>query len=197
MHIMNHNKKTATRLKSLLVKGDRGDQETTENCNTEFDFVNFDAPTMTKSLHLDLKEKTEFENPQSAVSDDESLCGSLWQISDGFLSRWREQFCVLTKNSIYCFNSSRTGATRKVSKIQLSDICDVKMVRQKGQLMLCLEVDKQKRLMFRAEEGIRVWYENILDNIAALRSQNFRRCFSVEYQQKRATMSFSSITYEI
>ena len=59
MHIMNHNKKTATRLKSLLVKGDRGDQETTENCNTEFDFVNFDAPTMTKSLHLDLKEKTE------------------------------------------------------------------------------------------------------------------------------------------
>ena len=116
-------------------------------------------------------------------------------MSDSILSRWREHFCVLTKTSIHSYRN-RFGS-RKVSKILLSDICDVQLIREKGQLILCIEINKMKRIMFRAEEGIRVWYNSILTNIAILKKNNYRRFFSAEYHQNRPRMGINSLTYAI
>ena len=174
-------------LKSNWKKND----ETSQNCNTEFNFVKIEDCTMTRSIQLELQNRSKHIFGEV----DQTLRGSLWQMSDSILSRWREHFCLLTKSSIHSFRN-RFGS-RKVSKIQLSDICDVQLIREKGQLILCIEVNKMKRIMFRAEEGIRVWYNSILTNLAILKKSNFRRCFSSQYHQKRPRMGINSLTYAI
>lgn len=183
---------TLTRVKTFMKK-QKYNEEASKNCNTEFDFVSFvtDIP-----LELANERKKNLDVRKDQVEG--TLRGSLWFMSDSFLSRWRQQFVVLTKNSIYCFNE-KSGSTKSVSKIQLTDIVDVKMIREKGQLILCLEINNVKRLMFRSEEGIREWYDNILANIAALRAKNYRRCFSNDNHRrnKRPLMGLSSLTYAL
>jgi len=194
---MEQHKSTLTILRSLRSKWKKKD-ETFQNCNTEFDFVNFDTCTMWSSIQLEEVQNRGEDNVEKRNifgDTEQTLSGSLWQIPDTFLSRWKEQFCVLTKNSLYSFRRGFGG--RKVSKIQLADVCDVKILREKGQLTLCLEINKTRRMMFRTEDGIRVWYERILANMDTLRQNNYRRCFSAEYHRKRPRMGISSLTFAI
>ena len=193
---MDKSRSTLNKLRTLKPKWKKND-ETSQNCNTEFNFVNFDNCTMTRSIELELQNRSKDSLTEKHIfgEAEQTLRGSLWQMSDSILSRWREHFCVLTKSSIHSF---RNGfGSRKVSKIQLTDICDVKMIREKGQLILCIEINKMKRIMFRAEEGIRVWYNSILTNIAILKKSNHRRFFSAEYHQNRPRMGINSLTYAI
>ena len=176
-------------------------EETAMNCNTEFDFVNFDTSLMSTSVELDSEGDLRLKVVENPYRKSETRRGELWVMSGRFLARWREQFCVLTKNSIYFFSgcSSLLGSSRKINKLMLSDICDVVMIREKGQLIVSLEINKLKRIMLRKEEGIRGWFEDILDNIAALKAKNYRRCHSVDIQSrpKRPLMGISSLRYDI
>merc|ERR1712183_268398 len=167
-------------------------EETAKNCNTEFDFVNFDSSLMSTSVELDSGGDLRLKIVENLHQTTETRRGNLWLMSGRFLGRWREQFFVLTKNSIYFFSgSSGLASSRKINKLMLTDICDVIMVREKGQMLLSLEINKLKRILLRKEEGIRGWYEDILNNISALKAKNYRRCNSVDIQSrpKRPLMS--------
>ena len=175
-------------------------QETAKNCNTEFDFVNFDPSLMSTSVELDSEGDLRLKIVENHCQTTETRRGELWVMSGRFLARWREEFCVLTRNSIYFFSGrSGLGSNRKINKILMSDICDVIMIREKGQMILSLEIKKMKRIMLRKEEGIRGWHEDILNNIAALKAKNYRRCHSVDIQSrpKRPLMGISSLRYDI
>ena len=174
--------------------------ETAKNCNEEFDFVNFYSFPMPPSTELESDGDLRLEIGENLYRTTETRRGELWVMSGRFLSRWRQQFCVLTKNSMYFFsNSTGMGSNWKISKITLSDICDVLMISEKGQLILCLEVNKLKKIILRKEEGIRSWYDDILANIASLKAKNYRRCFSVDHQSRpnRPLMGVGSLRYDI
>ena len=198
---MEQTKRTLGRMSSVRNKWNKTSISAgVKNCNTEFDFVNFDSSLMSTSVELDSEGVLRSKIVENLPRTTETRRGDLWVMSGRFLSRWREQFCVLTKNSIYFFsNSSGRGSNWKMSKLLLSDICQVLMIREKGQLILCLEINKLKRMMLSKEEGIRGWYDDILSNIAALKAKNYRRCFSVDSQSrpKRPLMGISSLRYDI
>ena len=196
---MEQTKTTLSRMSSVKNKWNKPSLSAgAKNCNTEFDFVNFDSSLMTTSVELDSEGDLRLKIVENLPQTTETRRGDLWVMSGRFLSRWREHFCVLTKNSIYFFSLGR-GSNRKITKLLLSDICQVLMIREKGQLLLCLEINKLKRMMLRKEEGIRGWYDDILSNIAALKAKNHRRCFSVDNQSrpKRPLMGISSLRYDI
>ena len=186
-------------------------EETAKNCNTEFHFVNLDSSlksksvdedpsVMSTSVELEPEGDLRLEIVESQHPTTEIRRGELWVMSGRFLARWREQFCVLTKNSIYFLSSSSSlGSNRKINKLQLTDICDVVLIREKGQLIVCLEIRKLKRILLRKEEGIRGWYDDILNNIAALKAKNYRRCVSIDVpsRPKRPLMGISSLRYDI
>ena len=199
--------KSLNRMSSVKIKLNRtlssraSHEETAKNCNTEFNFVNFDNPLMSTSVEVEPEGDLRLRIVENLYQTTETRRGELWVMSGRFLARWREQFCVLTKNSIYFFSgSSGLGSNRKINKIQLTDICDVMLIREKGQLIVCLEINKLKRILLRKEEGIRGWYEDILNNIAALKAKNYRRCVSIDFQsrrQKQPVMGINSLRYDI
>merc|ERR1712154_337553 len=155
---------------------------------------------MTTSVELDSEGDLRLKIVENFHQTTETRRGEVWVMSGRFLSRWREQFCVLTKNSIYFFSSQGLASNRKINKLQLTDICDVMLIREKGQLIVCLEINKLKRILLRKEEGIRGWYEDILNNIAALKAKNYRRCVSIDFQsrrQKQPLMGINSLRYDI
>ena len=198
---MEQTKTTLGRISSVKNKWNKTSLSAgAKNCNTEFDFVNFDSSFMSTSVELDSEGDLRLKIVENLPQTTETRSGDLWVMSGRFLSRWREQFCVLTKNSIYFFsNSSGRGSNWKISKLLLSDFRQVLMISEKGQLILCLEINNLKRMMLRKEEGIRGWYDDILSNIAALKAKNYRRCFSVDNQcrPKRPLMGISSLRYDI
>ena len=187
------------RWNKTLSTGIQRNEETAKNCNTEFDFVNFDSSLMSTSVELDSEGDLRLKIVENFHQTTETRRGEVWVMSGRFLSRWREQFCVLTKNSIYFFSSRGLASNRKINKLQLTDICDVMMIREKGQLIVCLEINKLKRIMLRKEEGIRGWYEDILNNIAALKAKNYRRCVSIDHNNrpKRPLMGISSLRHDL
>ena len=157
---------------------------------------------MSTSVELDSEGDLRLKIFENLHQTTETRRGELWVMSGRFLGRWREQFCVLTQNSIYFFSSgSGLGSNRKITKLLLSEICDVVMLREKGQMIVSLEINKLKRIMLRQEEGIRGWYEDILNNIAALKAKNYRRCHSVDIQSRtkrtNVLMGISSLRYDI
>ena len=198
---MEQTKTTLGRISSVKNKWNKTSLSAgAKNCNTEFDFVNFDSSFMSTSVELDSEGHLRLKIVENLPQTTETRSGDLWVMSGRFLSRWREQFCVLTKNSIYFFsNSSGRGSNWKISKLLLSDFRQVLMISEKGQLILCLEINNLKRMMLRKEEGIRGWYDDILSNIKALKAKNYRRCFSVDNQSrpKRPLMGISSLRYDI
>ena len=198
---MEQTKKTLGRISSVKNKWNKTSLSAgAKNCNTEFDFVNFDSSFMSTSVELDSEGDLRLKIVENLPQTTETRSGDLWVMSGRFLSRWREQFCVLTKNSIFFFsNSSGRSSNWKISKLLLSDFRQVLMISEKGQLILCLEINNLKRMMLRKEEGIRGWYDDILSNIAALKAKNYRRCFSVDNQSrpKRPLMGISSLRYDI
>merc|ERR1711915_974151 len=97
-----------------------------------------------------------------------------------FFSTWQERLFVLTENSLYSFPKGCKSDETLVAatKIRLSELSDVKLMNQKGQMVLKLESSKKSVAHLRKPEGLKDWYENILDNIQLLKMKEMESSMS-------------------
>merc|ERR1711915_442663 len=114
--------------------------------------------------------------------------------------------------SLYSFpkgcksNETLSAAT----KIRLSELSDVKLINQKGQMVLKLQTCKKSVAHLRKPEGLKDWYKNILDNIQLLKMKKMESSMSrslltdSQFEQKpysksvisQPCMGVSSLTYK-
>merc|ERR1711915_335135 len=193
------------------------------DCTNQFDFVKFDtirsikesgSKVMDKEYACkDMEKWTSDKDDKfdSNVKTIKTKKGVIWQQAGNFFSTWHERFFVLTENSLYSFpkvckaNETLAAAT----KIRLSELSDVKLLNQKGQLVLKLQSSKKSVAHLRKPEGLKDWYENILDNIQLLKMKKMESSMSrslladSHFGQKpcsnpvisRPCMGVSSLTY--
>eukprot|EP00092_Neocalanus_flemingeri_P029291 GFUD01031803.1.p1 GENE.GFUD01031803.1~~GFUD01031803.1.p1 ORF type:complete len:193 (-),score=44.20 GFUD01031803.1:35-613(-) len=104
--------------------------------------------------------------------------GILWQQTDKLFSSWEERFFVLPEHSLYSF-SRETNQMEKldkaVSKIKLSDMSDLSLMDKKGQLLIVIVTKKFGKIFLRKPKGLKDWYEQILENVSAIKFTNQRR----------------------
>jgi len=197
---------------------------TTKDCTNEFDFVKFDTIRSIKESGSQVMDKEyackdmekwtsdkddKFDSNVKAIKTKK---GVIWQQTGNFFSTWQERFFVLTENSLYSFpkgckaNETLAAAT----KIRLSELSDVKLMNQKGQMVLKLQTCKKSVAHLRKPEGLKDWYENILDNIQLLKMKKMESSMSrslvsdSQFEQKpcsnpvisRPCMGVSSLTYK-
>merc|ERR1711915_1101849 len=197
---------------------------TTKDCTNEFDFVKFDTIRSLKKSGSQVMDKEyackdmekwtsdKDDKFDSNVKAMKTKKGVIWQQTGNFFSTWQERFFVLTENSPYSFpkgcKSNETLAA--ATKIGLSELSDVKLMNQKGQMVLKLKTCKKSVAHLRKPEGLKDWYENILDNIQWLKmkkmeSSMFRSLVSdSQFEQKPCSnpvisqpcMGVSSLTYK-
>merc|ERR1712133_298894 len=150
---------------SLNLKPNQDQQGTTVNCNYEFEYVNFDTMSLAddcKTFRPDLTEEKVLPVVQTKR-------GVLWQISGKIFSSWQERFCVLTENSFYSFSKKSTSKTKTFKKVKLLDICDICLVTENGQKVLCLKINNMGKLEFKRESSdpaiMEEWYLQFLSNV--------------------------------
>merc|ERR1712189_104485 len=121
---------------NLTNKRDSG-TNSAANCNSEFDFVSFDC-----DLACDLRRGLSYFETEDAkvLPVVQTKRGVLWQISGKIFSTWQERFCVLTENSFYSFSKKTASSTKTFKKVKLLDICDIRLVTERGQKILSLKI---------------------------------------------------------
>eukprot|EP00092_Neocalanus_flemingeri_P054509 GFUD01064205.1.p1 GENE.GFUD01064205.1~~GFUD01064205.1.p1 ORF type:complete len:220 (+),score=60.04 GFUD01064205.1:88-747(+) len=173
-------------------------KEVTKNCNNEFDFVNFDTIGESHTMVIDEIEKAKIliirdetiDGIFKKVTSEDESCdenirkgsrkGILWQQTDRIFSFWQERFFVLTENSLYSFsreNKKLEKLEKAVSKIKLSDMSYVSLMDKKGQLVIVIVTKKFGKIFLRKPEGLKDWYEQILENVSAIKFPNQRKKF--------------------
>ena len=140
----------------------KGREETTTNCNQEFDFVNFDAADRVDSVDSEVDTMMTMEHCPSLSSGEsaaecnqhqpgvQSKRGTLWLMTGQFFfETWQEKFCVLTENSFYSFSKSLGSSKSKKSftKICLLDISDMDLVTHKGRTVVTIQTPSTGKLM--------------------------------------------------
>merc|ERR1711892_537407 len=169
------------------MKRRREVEEVTKTCTNELEFVKFDVNS--DSIYMGAEQNTRNlissnELTNETITKDDALDespvendkqdvktrkGILWQQTDNIFSSWQERFFVLTENSLYSFsreNKKMEMIGKSVSKVKLSDFCDVSLVDRKGQLMINILTTKNVRIYLRKPEGLRYWFRQILENIS-------------------------------
>merc|ERR1719431_913030 len=150
--------------------------EVTEECTGEFQFVKFDTINESFIRFSELKNER-LESDESDVIDvknPKTRKGILWQQSGNIFSTWQERFFVLTASSLYSFSKKSScrsvlGNVKKfVSKVKLSEIIELTLVEKKGQLVIEI-VTRKGRLSLRKPEGVRDWFDQILENSEAIK----------------------------
>merc|ERR1711915_246004 len=197
---------------------------TTKDCTNEFHFVKFDTIQRIKESGSQVMDKEyAWKDMEKWTSDKDDKFdsnvktiktkkGVIWQQTGNFFSTWHERFFVLTENSLYSFpkGCKATETLAAATKIRLSELSDVKLMNQKGQMVLKLQSSKKSVAHLRKPEGLKDWYENILDNIHLLKmkkmeSSMYRSLVSdSQFEQKpcsspaisRPCMGVSSLTYK-
>merc|ERR1711862_732387 len=95
--------------------------------------------------------------------------GILWQQSGNIFSSWQERFFVLTESSLYSYSrqcpsrNNLANIKKFVTKVKLSEIIDMNLVEKRGQLVIEI-VTMSGRTCLRKPEGVRDWFEQILEN---------------------------------
>ena len=166
-------------------KGTKGREQTTTNCNQEFDFVNCDAADRVESVDsvdsVDSEVDTMMTMEHCPSLSSGAVChrpgvqskrGALWIMSGQFFASWHEKFCVLTENSFYCFSKSLGSAKSKKSftKICLLDISDIGLVTHKGRTVVTIQTPSTGKLMLMKQgegPGVEEWYHQIRENVRA------------------------------
>jgi len=182
---------------NLTNKRDSG-TNSAANCNSEFDFVSFDC-----DLACDLRRGLScFETEDTKILPVvQTKRGVLWQISGKIFSTWQERFCVLTENSFYSFSKKTASSTKTFKKVKLLDICDIRLVTERGQKILSLKINNMGKLQFKRESDQKMiddWYLQFLSNVKSCYRQLLRRSRSVNPESinnsfKRPLMGVNSL----
>merc|ERR1719435_638988 len=160
---------TLRRHVSNTIKRKQRSEEVTKECSGEFDFVKFDPINESFISDLNNEKPVNDDSYEAVAKDSKTRKGILWQQSGNIFSSWQERFFVLTESSLYSY--SRQGPYRKnltnikkcVTKVKLSEIVEVNLVEKKGQLVIEI-VTKSGKTYLRKPEGVREWFEHILEN---------------------------------
>ena len=179
--------KTLKRNLSLNIKQKHDIEETTSNCNEEFDFVHFDKrlsvePGLMTELMLDSGhyEYVTCSAPDKNAAQVKTKRGTLDQMSGKLFSSWEEKFCILTENSFYSFAKKVGSMTKTFTKIRLLDICDILLRTERGQRILKIKTRMGKLMFRRSDEGMEDWHRQFLANISSLRRSNLTRSLTIE-----------------
>jgi len=173
--------KTLKRSVSKTLRSSNKPKEVTKECTNEFQFIKFDA--IDEAFDGDLSDKKNDRNVKSvenAEEDSQTLKGILWQQSGNIFSSWQERFFVLTGKSLYSFpqrgplKNNLRHCKKFGSKVALSDIIEVNLVERKGQLVIEI-VTKNGKTCLRKPEGVREWFEKIVENNEDVRKNLLER----------------------
>jgi len=120
-----------------------------------------------------------------AVFDDDSRTikkGLLWQQRDKLFSRWKERYFILTKDFLQCFKKGTSRITEMgdfIFKIKLSDVDMMELLDKKGYLTICISLQREGKVFLRRTEGIRDWYDAILENMEESKRRKKNRASAI------------------
>jgi len=156
-------------------------EEVAKECSGEFEFVKFDP----------INESFNYESPvnsgsyEATAKDSKTRRGILWQQSGNIFSSWQERFFVLTESSLYSYSrqcpskNNLANIKKFVTKVKLSEIIDMNLVEKRGQLVIEI-VTRSGRTCLRKPEGVREWFEQILENREHIQKERIlQRSFSL------------------
>jgi len=92
------------------------------------------------------------------------LRGVVWVQRERLFARWKERFCILTRDYLHCFKKGSTQLTECgpfLFKVRLSSVGCVKLVDRRGYLTVVLPREGQDSLLLRRPEGVREWHTAI------------------------------------
>jgi len=173
--------KTLKRSVSKTLRSTNKPKEVTKECTKEFQFIKFDA--IDEAFDADLSDKKNDWNVkrvENAEEDSQTMKGILWQQSGNIFSSWQERFFVLTGKSLYSFpqrgpvKNNLRHCKKFGSKVALSEIIEVNLVERKGQLVIEI-VTKNGKTCLRKPEGVRQWFEKIVENNEEVRKNQLER----------------------
>jgi len=157
--------RTLKRQVSSKIKRLQKHEEVAKECSEEFEFVKFDP----------INESFDYESPvndgsyEATAKDSKTRRGILWQQSGNIFSSWQERFFVLTESSLYSYSrqcpsrNNLANIKKFVTKVKLSEIIEMDLVEKRGQLVIEI-VTRSGRTCLRKPEGVRDWFEQILEN---------------------------------
>merc|ERR1719397_433579 len=93
------------------------------------------------------------------------LRGVVWVQRERLFARWKERFCILTRDYLHCFKKGSTQLTECgpfLFKVRLSSVGCVRLVDRRGYLTVVLPREGQDSLLLRRPEGVREWHTAIL-----------------------------------
>lgn len=92
------------------------------------------------------------------------LRGVVWVQRERLFARWKERFCILTRDYLHCFKKGSTQLTECgpfLFKVRLSSVGCVRLVDRRGYLTVVLPREGQDSLLLRRPEGVREWHTAI------------------------------------
>jgi len=92
------------------------------------------------------------------------LRGVVWVQREKLFARWKERFCILTRDYLHCFKKGSTQLTECgpfLFKVRLSSVGCVRLVDRRGYLTVVLPREGQDSLLLRRPEGVREWHTAI------------------------------------